>query len=522
MFTPKLIGSLFLVGVTAACSVTPVREASITTAPSRASQDGQPQDASERPRLRKPFIPGALPHSPEQRAEVERRFKAVAMETAQPTAVVSNEIDQDTEPTVTALTIGGVDRTAVGFIKITPSPDTTQMPFVARIHSTSTTDLNSFPYPTQVPIPPSPLAGSYFHSADPNLAANIYNSDPGPLRTYMSGLAYNMDSRGNHTNGGVVVWRSDNGGATWAGSTIIAETSLPRTLDKPAIAVSWNTGSYDGHGPTVGNVYVAWCDVPSSGTSDLRIMFSRSTDGGVTWSTPQIVATGFVHAPQVVVPANTGRVFVMYARYTSGATRNNSIEMVRSLDAGVTFSTQPTLTDTRMLGPGTDSINGSQNRVYARSVFQARYNPSVGLQVVWHGEDPNNTTQTDIHYASYNGSWTRLNLTPSAPGDQWNPSFDYDSNRNAVVCWLDRRNDPSNLVYQPYYMKINTAGGTLQAPSPVDGSVSDPGQYQLSPSVGEYAETWYWTYAVGGRWVTVWPRIFGTNHGDIRATQITP
>jgi hypothetical protein len=514
LITRTLISSALLFSLATACAVAPKNDV-IPTAPKGLA----PVQETEH-RSGKLFpIPGAPPMTPEERETAERRFRIAALETAQPSVAVSNDVDQDTEPTVTALNIGGTDYTTVGFIKITA----TATPFRARIYTSSTSNLSSFPTPTAPALPASGLAGiTYLNSADPYLAANIHNSGPGPLRKYLVGLAYNMNTNGSHPNGGVVVWRSDNGGSTWSGSTIVAETASPRTIDKPHIAVSWNTASYDGHGPTVGNVYAVWCDVPSSGTTDLRIMFSRSTDGGVTWSTPQTLATGFVHAPQVVVPANTGRVFVLYARYTSGATRNNSIEMVRSLDAGVTFSSQPTLSSTRMFGPFSDMINGSPNQVQARTVFQARYNPSVGIQVVWHGEDPNNTAQADIYYASYGGTWTTTNLTPSAAGDQWNPSFDYDTSRNAVITWLDRRNDPSNLLYQPYYMKINTSGGTMQAASALDSSTSDPGQYQMSRSVGEYADTWYWTYTGGSKWITVWPSISGVNNGNIRATQITP
>ncbi len=513
-----LISSLMLVVITAACAVTPPLNTPVATAPQQIL-GAEPQSGQ----LSGEIMAGARPQTREEREATEKRFRIATLENAQPSATVSNDVDQDTEPTITALTIGGVDRTAVGFIKISPTANTLLRPFDARIYTSSTTNLASFPVPMAVALPASALPGvTYLNSADPNLAANIHNSGPGPLRTYLSGLAYNMNQNGTHPNGGVAVWRSDNGGSVWSGSTLVAEAATPRVLDKPAIAVSWNTASYDGHGPTVGNVYVAWCDVPSSGTTGLRIMFSRSTDGGVTWSTPLQIATGFVHAPQIVVPYNTGRIFVMFARYTAGATRTNNIEMVRSLDVGVTFSTLASITNARMLGPGTDFINGSPSNVQARSIFQARYNPSVGVQVVWHAEDPNNTAQTDIFYGAYNGTWTTSNLTPSAAGDQWNPSFDYDASRNAVITWLDRRNDVSNLLYQPYYMKINTSGGTMQAPSPLDAAASDPGQYQLSRSVGEYAETWFWTYSVGSRWVSVWPRVSGVNNGDIRATQITP
>lgn len=450
----------------------------------------------------------------EERAGVEARFRLAAMESAQTTVSLSDDEDQDTEPAVTAINISGVDHTAVAFIKITP----TATPFRALIHTSSTTNLNSFPVPAPLPIPASAIPGvTYQNSADPYLAINYVNEGQGPLRTYCGGLAYNMNSAGQHPNGGVVVWRSDDGGSTWSGSSIVAEISGAHTYDKPTIAVSWQTGSFDGHGPSVGNVYVAWVDVTS--VND-RILFSRSLDGGLTWSAPLTIATGYVHTPQIVVPGNTGRVFVLYARYDSSNTRVNSIEMVRSLDLGVTFSALPTLSNTRMLGPGTDQLHGNR----ARSVFQARYNPAIGLQVVWHGEDEGTpATRSDIYYASYDGAWTSRNLTPAAPGDQWNPAFDFDNAHNAVITWLDRRNDPqNNLLYQPFFMKINSSGATLQAPAPLSATASDPSQYTLSPSVGEYLDSWFFNYPTGGKWVSVWPQVKGASWGDIQATQIIP
>jgi hypothetical protein len=329
MFIRRLFATLSLLVLITACSMSPsTSDQSIPVAPQRVVEEGVELSESE-------LLPGSLPHTREERAAVERRFALEALETAQPSVAVNNDVDQDTEPTVAALKIGTLDYTAVGFIKILPTSNPTLRPFEPRIYTTSTTNLSSFPAPTPVAIPASGLAGvTYLHTADPNLAVNTVNAGPGPLRTYMSGLAYNMIQSGRHPNGGVVVWRSDNGGSVWSGSTIVAEAGgSTRVLDKPAIAVSWNTASFDGHGPTVGNVYVAWCDVPyTGGTTDLRIMFSRSLDGGVTWSTPLQIASGYVHAPQVVVPYNTGRVFVLYARYTAGTgqAHNNSIEMVRS------------------------------------------------------------------------------------------------------------------------------------------------------------------------------------------------
>jgi len=517
MQTRKLMGSLVLCVLAAACSVAPNRNSLPITPP-------PPGSAEE---SREVFV-GAPPPVVEPQ-EARARTAKVAVNDTVTNIPVSNGVDEDTEPTVSALNLLGGDRTSVAFIKITPSPDLTQMPFVARIHTTSTWSLDGgFPTPVPVVAPFSVFTGQrYAHTADPYLSANIRTTGVAPLRTYLVGLAYNMTSRGIHPNGAVTIWRSDDGGGTWTAPVKVAEAQSPRVLDKPHMVVSWNETAYDpdGNGATAGHVYVTWVDVPSNNdTSDLRIMFSRSIDGGQTFSTPQILATGYVHAPQIVVPANTGRVFVLYARYNSSNTRVNSIEMVRSTNAGVTFSAQPTLSNTRMLGPSTDSLNtgAGLKKTQARSVFQAEYNAGAGIQVVWHGEDPNNTAQTDIYYAGFSGSWAMKNITPSVPGDQWNPSFAIDAARYARVVWLDRRNDPQNLTYQPYYTKINTSGTPIQTAAPLDTATNLAGHYQRSPAVGEYCDTYYWGYATGSRFVTVWPRIYGLDNGDIHASVIAP
>ena len=504
----KFLSSAMLIGVVAACSTNPSRHASTTATP-QVFQSEENEGQLERP----------TPLTARQRREVERRFRLAAQETAQTSYAVSSDSDQDTEPAVTTQNINSADRTTVAFIKITNPVS----PFRARIYTTSTTNLTSFPTPTALSIPASGLSGvTYTNTADPTLAYDLLGLNTPAYQMYCAGLAYNMDSYGNHPNGGVAVWRSSDGGSTWSGSTIVAETSGTHVYDKPVVAVSWNNVSFDGHGPLGGHVYVAWVDVDTSSLTGNHIYFSRSTDGGVTWSSPLTIATGFVHTPQIVVPSNTGRVFVLYARYNTTNSRTNSIEAYRSLDDGSTFSSIATLSSTNLLGPTLAGTNCSTsgdclNGVHARSVFQARYNPGVGLQLVWHGADPNNSSQSDIYYAYYNGSWTSMNLTPSATNDQFNPAFDYDNSNNAVITWLDRRNDTNNLNYQPYFMKINTSGTVLQSAGALSSAASDPSQYTLSPSVGEYIDSWFWN----GQWVSAWPHVTGAGAGDINVTRIT-
>src|SRR5580692_6791789 len=88
------------------------------------------------------------------------------------------------------------------------------------------------------------------------------------------------------TRNGIFIRRSADGGATWEAQdhAVIAQSTAPGIPfeDKPGL-VADNTGS-----KYAGNLYVGWTEFH---LDDSVILFSRSTDGGQTWSTPINIST---------------------------------------------------------------------------------------------------------------------------------------------------------------------------------------------------------------------------------------
>jgi len=82
----------------------------------------------------------------------------------------------------------------------------------------------------------------------------------------------------------IVVQKSTNKGISWSSGVGIGYNPPSRNQDKEWIAVDWTNSPYRN------NVYVAWTEFDSYGSSNpqdsSRILFSRSTDGGLTWSAP--------------------------------------------------------------------------------------------------------------------------------------------------------------------------------------------------------------------------------------------
>ncbi len=87
------------------------------------------------------------------------------------------------------------------------------------------------------------------------------------------------------TRNAIDIRRSLDGGAHWESRAIpvIAHEGHPNLFEDKPIVVADDTGS-----PYAGNLYVGWTQFR---IADAQIVFSRSTDGGSTWSKPLRIST---------------------------------------------------------------------------------------------------------------------------------------------------------------------------------------------------------------------------------------
>ena len=205
------------------------------------------------------------------------------------------------------------------------------------------------------------------------------------------------------TQNQVVVSHSNDGGMTWQAANAAPIQNFPKQDFDTAMAVGKD-----------GTVYLTWqyCDQQTSCDNGLVYMvFSKSSDGGNTWSKPTLVARATVIFPvpntEAIIAPNTPAVAV---------------------DAGD--------------GP------------FSGNLYVAMYNWTGSFMQV-------------VVARSIDGGDTWSKPVPVAPGithDQFLPWISVSPTGLVGVTWLDRRNDPKNTDYQAF-AGISVDGGLGFQPS---------------------------------------------------------
>ncbi len=307
-----------------------------------------------------------------------------------------------------------------------------------------------------------------------------------------------------------------NDGKEFARSVIVAKgSSAPNLLgkfnDKTAIEVDRTSSACSG------NVYFAYSRF--TGNGGVAIYLSRSTDHGVTFSTPAKVSAGVhdVQFPDISVTSN-GHVYITFRQFESQGQLSDAVDVVKSSDCGGSFTRPRALTTFNAMGVTDVDTSGGRVRdcgdappcQSGYTFFRADTGPRstadqaaagevvhVAYEAIVPGSEvPTGTTfgwadapgaggQSAIYYLSFNGA-TGAVSTPSriavAPASQQLfPDLSVDAGVIHAL-WWDSRNDVNN-----------DAGSFRQRP------VGNDAAGNSGPALDVYAAT---SPAAGGTWTT--------------------
>lgn len=255
----------------------------------------------------------------------------------------------------------------------------------------------------------------------------------------------------------IVCQKSTNAGSTWSNGSFTGLTTN-KEQDKQWI-------SFD---PNTNNLYMSWTQFDLYGSTDPNdktiILFSKSTDFGLTWSAPiklndvdgSCLDNSTTVEGAVPAPGPSGQVYVAW----SGP---NGLVFKKSLDQGVTWST----TETQIIAthlwdfaiPGIDRCNGMP--ITACDLSPSAHHGTI--YVNW-ADQSNGANDTDIFLSkSTDGgaTWSSpLRVNNDAPGKHQFLSWMTIDQTNGYIyiVFYDRRNYTNNNT--DVYLAYSTDGGS--------------------------------------------------------------
>jgi hypothetical protein len=299
----------------------------------------------------------------------------------------------------------------------------------------------------------SPAHGSCAAAGDPT------QSFDGEGRLYYGFICFN---RAQPTNGSIYVARFDDHGATYVRTVRVARgTPSVWGLFQDKINVVAD--------PASGNVYVAWARYPGQ-SSNNDVYFSRSTDGGRTFSRPFRVAQGLSEeqfADLAVGP--DGTIYLTYRTIAHQTSTEDAVWLARSTDEGVSFGAPVRVAGITPFDSEEFSGNGASDcgdgpfacpsgLTYARfSSLSAVAADGAGVHVVWNAKLPTGQSKVFVRNSPDGVSWpTGPVLVDTAPtGHQIFPDIAAGGGVLSVV-FQDSRTDPA---YSPSLPPGDTATG---------------------------------------------------------------
>lgn len=226
----------------------------------------------------------------------------------------------------------------------------------------------------------------------------------------------------------------------------------------PSVAISSHTDSdvVDGNiaADAEGNLFAAWFR-RTPGNAYYYTYFSKSTDGGYTWSPQEIIFTGRIYSyPPMIVAAEDGKLMVVI-----NDDQNNRRNLVTrySSNHGTSWETRTQITNYGF-GEGAHnwfSLNiGSDNSIYV--IFEYGKNNASDNKILISKTTDWGITWSELTQVS---DPIQIFLIHEYHGSG-NPSVVISPNGNVYAVWADQRYDLQNKIWNVYLSRSTDGGET--------------------------------------------------------------
>jgi hypothetical protein len=310
-----------------------------------------------------------------------------------------------------------------------------------------------YPTDTSAAGTDSPTHGSCAAAGDPTQAFD------GEGRLFYGFICFN---RAKPTNGSVYVATYDQDGARYV-RTVRVDRGTPSVwgLFQDKINVTTDVAS--------GRVYVLWAQYPGQ-SSNNTLHFARSTDHGQSFSKPVRITPGLSEeqfADAAVGPGGT--LYVTYRTIAHQSSTADAVWLVRSTDGGESFSAPQLVASItpfdsdQFSGSGADTCGDGpfacpSGLTFARFSSQSAVAAdATGVHVVYSAETAGGQAKIFVRNSPDGLSWTSppTTLDTAPTGHQFFPDVTSAAGTISVV-FQDSRSDPA---YSPSLPPGNTAAG---------------------------------------------------------------
>jgi hypothetical protein len=236
------------------------------------------------------------------------------------------------------------------------------------------------------------------------------------------------------------------------------------------------------------NIYVVWSEKPGLFSGNFEILFSRSVDGGATFSPPKVVSNNAGDSLTPRIAVSGGILYVVWSDKTGGTSGNYDIQFSKSSNMGEDW--EPSV---KLSSNSGDSLTPSL-AVSGSSIY-----------VVWSDKTGGTSGNYDIQFKkSTNGG---VSFTPntvsgtkvsSNGGDSLTPDVDV-SPSGIFVVWSDISGGTSGKF--DILFKKSTDGGTTFLPNTANAkNISTNSGHSLTPSLAVDGDNVYvtWSDTTGG------------------------
>ncbi|HMQ80565.1 MAG TPA: T9SS type A sorting domain-containing protein [Ignavibacteria bacterium] len=280
------------------------------------------------------------------------------------------------------------------------------------------------------------LPGGLTRNSDPVVAVDTAGN------FYIAVIAIQGLSGGNLT---LAVYKSTNGGQTFPEAFICSQTG---TEDK-----EWLTTDLSSTSPFLNSLYISWTSFSLGG-----IKLTKSTNAGVNWSVPTGVSdvTGGVQGSDICI-SKDGQVNVVWLGFSSIA----EVTFDRSTDGGSSFGTD------QIIASG-DFPTGLPNDVntFPTIATDNSSGPRSGWIYVAFADNRNGDCDIFLTKSTNGGAnWSaplRINNDPVANGKiQYWPTIAVNDAGNVAILFMDSRNTIDNTVIEAYVARSYDGGVTF-------------------------------------------------------------